>query len=65
MRFRNVDNQKRDLISVLLVELVESGNLPPEGRSGVAYKSNPGPFGVKPEELKNALARVAATPVKQ
>jgi hypothetical protein len=49
----------------LLVELVESGNLPPEGRSGVAYKSNPGPFGFKPEELKNALARVAATPVKQ
>jgi hypothetical protein len=35
MRFRNVDNQKRDLISVLLVELVEGGNLPPEGRSGV------------------------------
>jgi hypothetical protein len=35
MRFRNVDDQKRDLISVLLVELVEGGNLPPEGRSGV------------------------------
>jgi hypothetical protein len=35
MRFRNVDNQKRDLISVLPVELVEGGNLPPEGRSGV------------------------------
>jgi len=24
----------------------------------VAYKSKPGPFGFKPEELKNALARV-------
>jgi hypothetical protein len=35
MRFRNVNNQKRDLISVLLVELVEGGNLSPEGRSGV------------------------------
>lgn len=35
MRFRNVDNQKRDLISVLPVELVEGGNLSPEGRSGV------------------------------
>jgi hypothetical protein len=39
MRFRNVDNQKRDLISVLLVELVEGGNLPPEGRSGVASEN--------------------------
>ena len=35
MRFRNVDNQERDLISILLVELVEGGSLPPEGRSGV------------------------------
>ena len=26
----------------------------------VAYKSKPGPFGFKPEELKTALARVAA-----
>jgi type I thyroxine 5'-deiodinase len=24
----------------------------------VAYKSKPGPFGFKPDELKNALARV-------
>jgi len=31
----------------------------------VAYKSKPGPFGFKPEELKNAVARVAASPVKQ
>ena len=31
----------------------------------VAYKSKPGPFGFKPEELKSALARVSATPVKQ
>jgi hypothetical protein len=28
-----------------------------EGR--VAYKSKPGPFGFKPEDLKNALARVS------
>jgi len=25
----------------------------------VAYKSKPGPFGFKPDDLKNALARVA------
>ena len=31
----------------------------------VAYKSKPGPFGFKPEELKSALARVSATPVNQ
>jgi hypothetical protein len=36
MRFGDVDHQERDLLSVLLVELVESGNLPPEGRSSVA-----------------------------
>jgi type I thyroxine 5'-deiodinase len=31
----------------------------------VAYKSKPGPFGFKPEELTSALARVSATPVKR
>jgi hypothetical protein len=35
MRLRDVDNEERDPISVLLVEFVESGNLPPEWRSGV------------------------------
>ena len=29
----------------------------PNGR--IAYKSKPGPFGFKPDELKSALARVA------
>jgi len=32
----NVDDQKGDSITVLIVELVEGGNLPPEGRSSVA-----------------------------
>jgi hypothetical protein len=36
MRLGDVDNQKRNLILVLLIQLVESGYLPPEGRSGVA-----------------------------
>jgi len=36
MRLGDVDHQKRDLTFVLLVQLVESGHLPPEGRSGVA-----------------------------
>ena len=38
MRLGDVDHQERDLLSVLLVELVESGNLPPEGRSSIAAK---------------------------
>ena len=36
MGFEDVDDQKRDVVSILIVELVEGGNLPPEGRSGVA-----------------------------
>jgi hypothetical protein len=38
MRFRDVDHEEGNLASVLLVELVEGRNLPPEGRSGVASK---------------------------
>ena len=38
MRFRDIHHQERNLVSVLVVELVESGNLPPEGRSCVAAK---------------------------
>ena len=30
----------------------------------VAYKGKPGPFGFKPDELKSALARLAATQAK-
>jgi hypothetical protein len=36
MRLDDVDDQERNAVAVLIVELVESGNLPPEGRSGVA-----------------------------
>ena len=39
MRLGDIHNQKRDAASVLLVKLVESGNLPPKGRSGVAAKN--------------------------
>jgi hypothetical protein len=38
MRFRDVHNQEGNLIRILLGELVESGNLPPERRSSVAPK---------------------------
>ena len=38
MRLEDVDGVERDLIFVLIVELVEGRNLPPEGRSGVAAK---------------------------
>jgi hypothetical protein len=38
----DVNHQERDLIFVLLVELIEGRNLPPEGRSSVAseYQDN-------------------------
>ena len=36
MRFKNIDNQEGDFAVVVVVELVEGGNLPPEGRSSVA-----------------------------
>jgi len=36
MRFKNVDHEKSDLAVVLIIELVEGGNLPPERWSGVA-----------------------------
>jgi hypothetical protein len=59
MRFGDVNNQERDLVSVLFVELVEGRNLPPEGRSSVTaeYKHDgPALFG-KPGE-PNALTFV-------
>src|SRR5664279_1847839 len=36
MRFQNVHRVERHLASILLVELIEGRNLPPERRSGVA-----------------------------
>ena len=36
MGFENVDDQESDALSVIVVELVEGGNLPPERRSRVA-----------------------------
>ena len=36
MRFQNVDNQEGDFAVVVVGELVEGGNLPPEGRSSIA-----------------------------
>jgi hypothetical protein len=38
MRLENVDHQKGDLVLVLVVELVQAGNLPPEQRSSIAAK---------------------------
>ena len=39
VRLDDVDDQERNSITVLIVELVESGNLPPEGRSGIAAEN--------------------------
>jgi hypothetical protein len=38
VRFRDIYDEKIYLVLILLVELVESGNLPPEWRSSVAAK---------------------------
>jgi hypothetical protein len=38
MRFINVNNIESDMIAILLVKLVERGNLPAKGRSSVAAK---------------------------
>ncbi len=38
VRFKNVDRVEIDLTLVLLRELVQGGNLPPKGRSGVTAK---------------------------
>ena len=38
MRFSNVNSQKCDLPLVLLIEMIEGGDLPPERRSSVAPK---------------------------
>ncbi len=52
MRLEDVDGVERDLIFVLIVELVEGRNLPPEGRSGVAAKDeNDRLFAAKRTEL--------------
>jgi hypothetical protein len=36
MRLGDVDDEEINSVFVLVVEFVEGGNLPPEGRSGVA-----------------------------
>jgi hypothetical protein len=52
MRLENVDGVERDLIFVLIVELVQGRNLPPEGRSGVTAKDEDyGLFAAKRTEL--------------
>ena len=40
VRLGDVDHEERDFPLVLVVELVESGNLPPEWRSSVAAKNH-------------------------
>jgi hypothetical protein len=39
MGFGDVDDQETRAVLVLLVELVEGGNLPPEGRSSIAAEN--------------------------
>jgi hypothetical protein len=39
MGFQDVHRIERDLVAIFLVQLVQGGNLPPEGRSGVAAEN--------------------------
>jgi hypothetical protein len=54
VRLGDVDHKERDPASIFLVELVQGGNLPPEGRSGVAaeYKHNRTILGGESGELQ-------------
>jgi hypothetical protein len=36
MRLDDIDDQEGDALVVLVIEFVETGNLPPEGRSSIA-----------------------------
>ncbi len=38
MSFLDVDEKELDLVLILIVELVERGNLPAEGRSSITAK---------------------------
>jgi len=40
MRFGDVDHQESNFALILIVELVEGGNLPPERRSSVAAENH-------------------------
>ena len=40
MRLGDIDDQKRNFVLILIVELVEGGNLPPERRSSVAAENH-------------------------
>jgi hypothetical protein len=55
MGFGNVDREEGDAILILVVELVEGGNLPPIGRSSVAAEDeDDGLRGVQLGELYDA-----------
>jgi hypothetical protein len=58
MRLGDVDHLERDSIAILLVELVESGNLPPEGRSGIAAKDEHHGLGLRSQRRELDLAGV-------
>jgi hypothetical protein len=38
MRLSDVNNQESNALAILLIELIEGGNLPPERRSSVTAK---------------------------
>jgi hypothetical protein len=56
VRLCDVNHQKADAVAVLVVELVESGNLPPERRSSVAAEDQGDWFSLSREGRKLDLA---------
>ncbi len=48
MRLLNVDDEEIDAVTILAVERVEGGNLPPEGRSSIAPEDQHDGLGDQP-----------------
>jgi hypothetical protein len=57
VRLGDVHHQKADAVAVVVIELVESGNLPPEGRSSVAAEDQRDWFPLCGEGRKPYLPR--------
>jgi hypothetical protein len=56
MSLANVDHVEGDAVSVLLVQLIENGNLPPEGRSRIAAEDeNDGFFAAQGRQLESCF----------
>jgi hypothetical protein len=58
VRLGDVHHEEADAVAVVVIELVESGNLPPEGRSSVAAEDERDRFPLRGERRKLYLPRL-------